>query len=583
MARPIMPKLESRHRQLIVYIKENRFRLILAMACMLVVAASQATSAWLIKPVLDEIFVGRNTQMLRFIPLAVVVIFFLRGLGMYGQEFLMEAVGQRIIRRLRNDLYDRIQDLPLAFFHKERTGVLMSRITNDVNIVKAMVSTAVTGALKDAFTILGLAGVILYLDWKLAFIALIVLPLGFYPVVEFGRRVRRVSTGVQEAMANLSAFLHETFAGSRIVKAFGMESYEKQRFFERTKALFNLEIKAVIARSLSSPVMEFLGGLGLALVIWYGGFRVINGTSTVGTFFAFMSAVLMLYDPVKKLSKLNNALQEGLAAVDRIYDIVERESDIKDPTAPRALPTGFHHVMFDNVSFGYDEALVLRDIRLDVKAGEVLAIVGMSGGGKTSLVNLIPRFYDVRAGRILIDDIDIRDVSLSDLRRQIAIVTQDPILFNDTLRSNIAYGRPDASFEEIEEVARAAYAYDFISQFPDRFDTSVGELGSRLSGGEKQRICIARALLKNAPILILDEATSSLDAEAESVVQKALENLIAGRTTFIIAHRLSTIGYAHRIVVLADGRIVEEGTQEELLALDGEYTKLYRMQFANGA
>lgn len=578
----MIPRLESRHRHLIAYIKENKLRLFLAMVCMLVVAASQAVSAWLIQPVLDDVFVEKNGQALRLIPLAVIVIFFLRGLGMYGQQFLMEAVGQRIIRNLRNDLYDHIQDLPLAFFHKERTGVLMSRITNDVNIIKAMVSTAVTGALKDSFTILGLAILIFYMDWKLALIALIVLPLAFYPVVEFGRRVRRVSTGVQEAMADLSAFLHETFSGSRIVKAFGMESYEKKRFFAKTKQLFDLEIRAVVARSLSSPIMEFLGGFGIALIIWYGGSRVINGTSTVGTFFSFMAAVLMLYDPVKKLSKLNNALQEGLAAVDRIYDIVERESDIKDPASPRPIGSGSHRVTFEEVSFRYDDALVLEDVQLDVKAGEILALVGMSGGGKTSLVNLIPRFYDVSQGRILIDDVDIRDLSLSDLRRQVAIVTQDPILFNDTVGNNIAYGNPDAPFEEIERVARAAYAYDFVQRFPDKFNTSIGELGSRLSGGEKQRICIARALLKDAPILILDEATSSLDAEAELVVQKALENLMTGRTTFIIAHRLSTIGYAHRIIVLSGGRIVEEGTQEDLLALRGEYYKLHEMQFGNG-
>lgn len=578
----MIPELESRHRHLIAYIKENKLRLLLAMVCMLVVAASQAASASLIKPVLDEVFVKRNGQALRLIPLAVILIFFLRGLGMYGQQFLMEAVGQRIIRKLRNDLYDHIQDLPLAFFHKERTGVLMSRITNDVNIIKAMVSTAVTGALKDSFTILGLGIWIFYLDWKLALIAIVVLPLAFYPVIEFGRRVRRVSTGVQEGMADLNAFLHETFSGIRIVKAFGMESYEKKRFFERTKQLFDLEIRAVIARSLSSPIMEFLAGFGIALIIWYGGSRVIDGTSTVGTFFSFMAAVLMLYDPVKKLSKLNNALQEGLAAVDRIYDIIERKSDIEDPQSPRAIDPGSHRVTFDKVSFKYDDALVLNDIRLDVRAGEILALVGMSGGGKTSLVNLIPRFYDVSQGRLLIDNVDIRHVSLSDLRKQIAIVTQDPILFNDTVGNNIAYGNTNASFEEIERVAQAAYAYDFIQEFPGKFDTPIGELGSRLSGGEKQRICIARALLKDAPILILDEATSSLDAASEQLVQKALENLMEGRTTFIIAHRLSTIGYAHRIVVISGGRIVEEGTHEDLIALEGEYHKLYQMQFSNG-
>jgi len=582
MARIAIPKLESRHRRLIGYIKENRLRLLLAMVCMLVVASSQAASAWLIQPVLDEVFVNKNGEALRLLPLAVILIFFLRGVGMYGQEFLMEGVGQRIIRKLRNDLYDRILDLPLAFFHRERTGVLMSRITNDVNIVKAMVSTAVTGALKDAFTILGLTILIFYMDWQLALIALVILPLAFYPVVEFGRRVRRVSTGVQQAMADLSAFLHETFAGSRIVKAFGMEPYEKGRFSQKTSRLYKLEMRAVVARSLSSPVMEFLGGLGVALIIWYGGFRVINGTSTVGTFFSFMAAVLMLYDPVKKLSKLNNALQEGLAAADRIFDIVERKSEIEDPVTPRPVATGSHRVTFEDVFFRYDDAMVLKNIQLDVQAGEILALVGMSGGGKTSLVNLIPRFYDVSRGRLSIDGINIRDLSLVDLRRQIAIVSQEPILFDDTVGNNIAYGDPDAPTEEIVRVARDAYAYDFIQQFPDGFDTPIGELGGRLSGGERQRICIARALLKNAPILILDEATAYLDAEAEQLVKKALENLMVGRTAFIIAHRLSTIGYAHRIVVLSDGRIVEEGKHSDLLSLGGEYAKLYQMQFKDG-
>jgi len=563
---------------LIAYIKDNRLKLFFAMVCMLFVAASTAASAFLIKPVLDEIFFKKNIRMLKLIPLAVIIIYILRGLGMYGQEYLMESVGQRIIRRLRNDLYNRIQDLSLAFFHKEKTGVLMSRITNDVNIIKAMVSTAVTGALKDAFTIMGLTILIFYRDWKLALFALIILPIAFIPVVKFGRRVRRVSTGVQESMADLSSFLHETFTGNRIVKAFGMEAYEKKRFAEKTQRLFDLEIRAVIARSLSSPIMEFLGGLGIAFIIWYGGYRVINGTSTVGTFFSFMAAVLMLYDPVKKLSKLNNAIQEGLAALDRIFNIIEKESDIREPDNPVTVIPGSHSVTFQNVFFKYDNVTVLEDINLDVRAGEILALVGMSGGGKTSLVNLIPRFYDVCEGAILIDGVDMKKASISSLRSQIAIVTQDPILFNDTVLNNIAYGNRDASNEDIERVARAAYAYDFIQQFPEKFDTSIGELGGRLSGGEKQRICIARALLKDAPILILDEATSSLDAESELLVQSALENLMRGRTTFVIAHRLSTIGYAHRIIVITNGRIVEEGKQEELMALQGEYYKLHQMQ-----
>jgi subfamily B ATP-binding cassette protein MsbA len=574
-------KLKDRHKRLLALIKENKLRLFLAMACMLVIAVASSATAFLVKPVLDDIFFNKDTTMLKIIPLVVILIYFLRGLGMYGQDYLMNYVGENIIKDLRNDLYNRIQDLPIAFFHKEQTGVLMSRITNDVNIIKTMVSTAVTGSLKDSFTIVGLTFVIFYRDWKMALFAFIILPVAFFPIVEFGRRVRRISTGWQEAMADLNSFLHETIAGNKIVKAFGMESYEKKRFFNKTLDLFKLEMKAVIARSLSSPIMEFLGGLGIAFIIWYGGYKVITGSSTAGTFFSFMAAVLMLYDPVKKLSGLNNAVQQGLAAADRVFDIIEIESDIKERKDAIAIQRGPHRVTFENVFFKYDDVMVLKDINLDVKAGEVLALVGMSGGGKTSLVNLIPRFYDVTRGAVRIDGRDIRDVSISSLRDQMGIVTQEPILFNDSIRNNIAYGRWNATDKEIIKASEAAYAYDFIQNFPNKFDTNIGELGGRLSGGEKQRICIARALLKDAPILILDEATSSLDAEAEMLVQKALENLMRGRTTFVIAHRLSTIDYADRIVVIVNGQIEEEGKQEELISMQGEFFKLYQMQYSN--
>jgi ATP-binding cassette, subfamily B, bacterial MsbA len=574
-------KLKDRHKRILILIKENRFKLFLAMLCMLIIAAASSATAFLVKPVLDDIFFNKNTAMLKLIPVAVVVIYLLRGLGMYGQDYLMNYVGESIIQHLRNDLYARIQDLPISFFHREKTGVLMSRITNDVNIIKTMVSTAVTGSLKDSFTIIGLTFVIFYRDWKMALFAFIVLPIAFFPVVEFGKRVRRISTGCQEAMADLNTFLHETFTGNKIVKAFGMESYEKKRFFNKTLELFKLEMSAVVARSLSSPVMEFLGGLGIAFIIWYGGYKVITGSSTAGTFFSFMAAVLMLYDPVKKLSGLNNAVQQGLAAADRIFDIIETESDIKEKKNPMNIERRPHRVTFEDVYFKYDDILVLKDINLDVNAGEILALVGMSGGGKTSLVNLIPRFYDVTRGVIRINGMDIRNASISSLRDQMGIVTQEPILFNDSIRNNIAYGNKDATDKAIVAASEAAYAYDFIQAFPNKFDTNIGELGGRLSGGEKQRICIARALLKDAPILILDEATSSLDTESEMLVQKALENLMQGRTTFVIAHRLSTIDYADRIVVIVDGRIVEEGKQEDLISMRGEFFKLYQMQYSN--
>lgn len=573
---------KPRHIEIIQLVKESWPTLLLAVICLLVVAGTTAASAYLIKPALDDVFINKNTRMLKLIPLAVILLYFARGLGMYGQEYLMSRVSQNIIRRLRNRLYDHIQDLSLSFFHKEKTGTLMSRVTNDVSVIKAMVSSLITTSVKDCFTLIGLVVVIFYQIWELALFAFLVLPLAFYPIVSLGRKVRRVSTKCLEAIADMSSFLHETFAGNKIVKAFGMESYEKKRFFDKTLKLYKLEMKEVRARSLTSPIMEFLGGLGIAFVIWYGGSRVISGVYTTGTFVSFLAAVVMLYDPVKKLSKVNNQLQQGLAATDRIFDIIERESEIKEDENPVELKRGPHNVVFDDISFKYKDLMVLKNINLKVNPGEIIALVGMSGGGKTSLVNLIPRFYDVNAGSLYIDGVDIRKASLSSLRDQIAIVTQEPILFNDTVRNNIAYGNRNAPDKDIEMAAKAAYAYDFIQNFSDKFNTMLGELGGRLSGGEKQRICIARALIKDAPILILDEATSSLDTESERLVQKALENLMKGRTTFIIAHRLSTIGYANRIIVIVNGCIVEEGIHKDLMAKKGEYHKLYQMQFGAG-
>jgi subfamily B ATP-binding cassette protein MsbA len=378
---------------------------------------------------------------------------------MYLQGYLMNRVGRSIIREFRNKLYAHIHDLPLSFFHSEKTGVLMSRIINDVNIIKSMVSNAVTGSLRDACSVVALTATTFMLDWKMASFTFLVLPAAFYPIHAFGRRIRKISTKGQEAMAELSTFMHETFAGAKIIKAFGMEDYEKARFFSKTKNLYKIEMKEVKVDELSSPVMELIGGIGIAVGIYYGGYRIFHNTLTPGTFFAFISATAMLYRPVRKLNKLNIYIQRGLAATDRIYDILERKSEIVEKEVPIPIPSKSHRVVFDNVCFQYDQDganrdLVLDHVCLDAQPGEVVALVGMSGGGKTTLVNLLPRFYDVTAGAILIDGIDIKDADIASLRRQIAIVTQEPILFNESVRANIAYGNAHASEEAIEQAAR---------------------------------------------------------------------------------------------------------------------------------
>ena len=564
-------------------VKPHWHRLAIAMVCMVGVAICTAALPYLVQPVLDDIFIKKKAEMLKFLSIVVFLVFTVKALTEWGHAYLMSYVGQRIVAHLRQQLYDHLQRLPLSFFDRMPTGLLMSRVTNDVNLIQGAVSNAITGLLKDPLTLVGLLAVMFARDWQLSLIAMVVLPFAFFPVVKFGRMLRRISTKSQESMGDISVILQETISGSRIVKAFGMEEYEKERFNRENIRYFRYLMKSVMVRALSSPLMEFLGGIAIVFVILYGGYRVIQGVSTPGEFFSFLGALLLLYEPIKRLSRINNVVQEGIAAATRIYDVLDTSPGIQDAPDAIELPPIQQELELRNVQFRYDNEPVLKDIDLKVSAGEVIAIVGVSGAGKSTLVDLIPRFYEVSEGTVLIDGIDVRNVTMDSLRNQIGIVTQQTILFNDTVRNNIAYGDINKSDGEIIAAAKAANAYDFIMKMDQGFDSVIGEQGARLSGGERQRLCIARALLKNAPILILDEATSSLDSEAELEVQKALENLMAGRTTLVIAHRLSTIQNADRIVVISNGRIVEEGRHDELLECDGEYCRLYDMQFAQFA
>ncbi|MBU1966343.1 MAG: lipid A export permease/ATP-binding protein MsbA [Proteobacteria bacterium] len=566
-------------KRLLKLAKPHAVKFSIAMICMLVVGATTSALAFLVKPTLDEIFLKQNASMLKWIPLAVVGIYLVKGACSYAQTILMNFIGQRIVADLRAELYRKIQIQSLAFFTKNPTGILMSRITNDVGYVQGAVSEAVTALLKDSFTLLCLVFVIFYRDWQLAIIAMFVFPLAVYPIAKFGQKMRQVATRTQITVGSLMTLLQETISGTRIVKAFSMEEYENRRFSGENERLFRLNLKSVSITAVSSPFMEFLGGLGIAAIIFYGGYQVIHGQSTPGTFFSFLTALIMLYEPVKRLTNVNNTIQQGIAGAQRVFAIIDLVPEIGNRPGAGALPRISREIEIRNVDFRYEEAPVLRNIDLKIRAGEVVAFVGMSGGGKTTLVNLIPRFYDVTEGAITIDGRDIRDVTVESLRGQIAIVTQQTILFNDTVRNNIAYGDIVKTQEEIAAAAKAANAHDFIVRLPMGYDTVIGEQGTKLSGGERQRISIARAILKDAPILILDEATSSLDSEAEIEVQEALENLMKGRTTLVIAHRLSTIRNADRIIVLVNGEIREEGTHEALLACQGEYCRLYHMQF----
>ncbi|MBI3355084.1 MAG: lipid A export permease/ATP-binding protein MsbA [Nitrospirae bacterium] len=568
--------------RLLKYVKPYWVKLFMAIVCTLIVSLTAPLLAYLVKPFLDDVFIRKDVVMLYTLVAALPVLYLINGLSAYGQSFFMGYAGLKVLMDIRNDLYEHIINLPLDVYNKKSTGRLMSRITNDVNFMQGAVTSVIKDLLQQGLTIIGLTAVAFYQNWRLASIAIFVMPFAFYLLVVIGHRLRKISKKGQERIADITSILQETFSGIRIVKGFGMEDFETKRFKEHNRGYFNISLKGIRVGEITSPLIEFLGTLCAVIVVYYGGMKVINDEMTAGTFFSFLVAVGFLYRPVKALSKTNNSLQQALAAAERVFAILdmptEKRLEKKDAIE---LPPFTMDIQFKNVSFKYEssDSDVLSDINITIKKGEVIAFVGTSGGGKTTLVNLIPRFFEPTGGEILIDGANIGDATIFSLRKQISLVSQDVMLFNDTVKNNIAYGRMDIPVEKVMDAAKAAYAHQFIIKMPEGYDTVIGERGVRLSGGERQRIAIARAILKDSPILILDEATSSLDTESEFMVQKALENLMKNRTTFVIAHRLSTIQHADRIAVVDEGKIKEIGRHDELLRSSGLYKRLYKMQF----
>lgn len=550
-----------------------------AMTCMILYSATSGAVPYLVRTLVDDVLSTADAAMLVQLPVWIVVVFTLRGIVNFGQSYLGEWIGQHIVYDVRRDLSEKIQHLPASYLDQTATGSLLSRITTDVLQLRQAITEGANVMIRDATTAVALVCVVFYLDWQLALITFVLFPAVILPLQVLSRRMRNLSRRGLDSLGNLSALIQESLVGSRVVKAFVMEDYEIGRFDSESRRLLKLYLRAARIKAFTSPMMEVLSAFGIAAVLWYGGSSVLGGTRTAGGFMAFLAALVLLYDPFKKLVRTNNIIQTGLGAADRIFEVLDLSSEPRGDDGSLEIDGLRDAIRFENVTFAYGRDAVLHDASFEIRAGNVVALVGPSGGGKSTIADLVPRFYEVTEGRITFDGVDAREIRLASLRRQIAVVTQATFLFNDTVRSNIAYGATGTSMTAIEAAARAANAHDFIVKLPAGYDTEVGELGVQLSGGQRQRIAIARALLKDAPILILDEATSALDTESERLVQAAIERLMEGRTTLVIAHRLTTIRRADCIAVIDEGRIVETGTHDELLKSGLLYKRLYDMQF----
>jgi subfamily B ATP-binding cassette protein MsbA len=606
-----MPK--NRLLRLIRYVAPYSLQLIASVLLMAMVGLLDAFRVLLIGPIFDRVlsptphgqsiklftipWTGEPLTLDRFVPaqfqndwtvvaFALVAATILKGICDYIGTYAVNYAGFGMITDLRNELYNSILRRSVGFFHKHTTGTLLSTIINDIERVQFAMSSVLGEFLQQLFTLIFTAAVVVVLGGKLAWILVLFIPFIVFSAGKIGRRVRHTTRKGQDKLADIQNILQETITGNRIVKAFGMESWEIARFRGAARKLFRANLRSVRAQAISSPLMDIIGAIAIAVLLLVGRDQIKAGVFTAGTFLTFIIAVFKLYDPVRKFAQFNNNFQQALGASEEIFRFMDSEDDVKQKPHAVKLKGFKDGVRFENVSFSYTEESgetkrILRDINLDVRAGEVIAFVGSSGAGKTTLVNLLPRFFDVDGGRISIDGHDLRELNIASLREQIGIVTQETILFNDTVRNNIAYGQPHTADAKVIAAAQAALAHDFIERMPQGYDTVIGERGLRLSGGERQRIAIARALLKNAPILILDEATSALDTESESLVQSALQNLMSGRTVFVIAHRLSTVRRADRIVVLENGTIADEGSHDELLNRAGTYKRLYDLQFVD--